>query len=159
MMIMPFKTIFLCLSTFLIFNTAHAKATELDQYFVKKQILDSSYKIKDHKALNEILDVISDEDSRTLPFQIDQNMLMEKYQMSANGVKIEGIITTPDFTQFAQDVGDKEVKKLLRKNILQNCRLLFENEFQRVNPYHVELKLSSESKNYDFKIKNSECSF
>ena len=159
MMIMPFKTIFFCFSTFLIFNTAHAKATELDQYFVKKQILDSSYKIKDRKALNEILDVISDEDSRTQPFQIDQNMLMEKYQMSANEVKIEGIITTPDFAQFAQDVGDKEVKKLLRKNILQNCSLLFENEFQRVNPYHVELKLSSESKNYDFKIKNSECSF
>ena len=141
------------------FQSVQAQATELDQYFVKKQILDSSYKIKDRKALNEILDVISDEDSRTLPFQIDQNMLMEKYQISATEVKIEGIITTPDFAQFTQDVGDKEVKKLLRKNILQSCSLLFENEFQRVNPYHVELKLSSESKNYDFKIKNRECKF
>lgn len=156
---MPFKKLLLCLSSILMFQSAQAKPTELDQYFIKKQILDSSYKIKDYKALNEILDVISDEDSRTLPFQIDQNMLMEKYQMNANEVKIEGIITTPDFTQFALDVGDKEVKQLLRKNILQNCSLLFENEFQRVNPYHVELKLSSENKNYDFKIKNRECSF
>ncbi len=156
---MPLKKILLCLSSILMLQSAQAKPTELDQYFVKNQILDSSYKIKDYKALNEILDVISDEDSRTLPFQIDQNMLMEKYQMSANEVKIEGIITTPDFTQFAQDVGDKEVRQLLRKNILQNCSLLFENEFQRVNPYHVELKLSSESQSYDFKIKNKECSF
>ncbi|MGE8558772.1 MULTISPECIES: hypothetical protein [unclassified Acinetobacter] len=141
------------------FQSTQAKPTELDQYFVKKQILDSAYKIKDRKALNEILDVISDEDSRTLPFQIDQNMLMEKYQVNANEIKIEGIITTPDFAQFALDVGDKEVKKLMRKNILQSCSLLFENEFQRVNPYHVELKLSSESQSYDFKIKNKECSF
>jgi hypothetical protein len=156
---MPFKKILLCLSSILMFQSTQAKPTELDQYFVKKQILDSAYKIKDRKALNEILDVISDEDSRTLPFQIDQNMLMEKYQMNANEVKIEGIITTPDFAQFALDVGDKEVKRLMRKNILQSCSLLFENEFQRVNPYHVELKLSSESQSYDFKIKNKECSF
>jgi len=79
--------------------------------------------------------------------------------VNANEIKIEGIITTPDFAQFALDVGDKEVKKLMRKNILQSCSLLFENEFQRVNPYHVELKLSSESQSYDFKIKNKECSF
>ncbi|WP_227518749.1 hypothetical protein [Acinetobacter sp. ANC 4169] len=140
-------------------HTAQAKATELDQYLFQKQILDNSFKIQNSKALDEILNVISDEDSRTLPFQIDQNMLMEKYQMSANKVEIEGIITTPDFSQFALDVGDKEVKQLLRKNILQNCSLLFENEFQRVNPYKVELKLSAESQSYDFKIKNSECKF
>ena len=140
-------------------HTAQAKATELDQYLVQKQILDNSFKIQNSKALNEILDVISDEDSRTLPFQIDQNMLMEKYKMSANKVEIEGIITTADFSQFAQDVGEKEVKKLIRKNILQSCNLLFENEFQRVNPYKVELKLSAESQSYDFKIKNSECTF
>lgn len=140
-------------------HTAQAKATELDQYLVQKQILDNSFKIQNSKALDEILDVISDEDSRTLPFQIDQNMLMEKYKMSANKVEIEGIITTADFSQFAQDVGEKEVKKLIRKNILQSCNLLFENEFQRVNPYKVELKLSAESQSYDFKIKNSECTF
>ncbi|OTG77046.1 hypothetical protein B9T26_00230 [Acinetobacter sp. ANC 4169] len=156
---MPLKKIFICLSTFLMLHTAQAKATELDQYLFQKQILDNSFKIQNSKALDEILNVISDEDSRTLPFQIDQNMLMEKYQMSANKVEIEGIITTPDFSQFALDVGDKEVKQLLRKNILQNCSLLFENEFQRVNPYKVELKLSAESQSYDFKIKNSECKF
>lgn len=156
---MPLKKIFICLSTFFMLHTAQAKATELDQYLVQKQILDNSFKIQNSKALNEILDVISDEDSRTLPFQIDQNMLMEKYKMSANKVEIEGIITTADFSQFAQDVGEKEVKKLIRKNILQSCNLLFENEFQRVNPYKVELKLSAESQSYDFKIKNSECTF
>lgn len=156
---MPLKKIFICLSTFFMLHTAQAKATELDQYLVQKQILDNSFKIQNSKALDEILDVISDEDSRTLPFQIDQNMLMEKYKMSANKVEIEGIITTADFSQFAQDVGEKEVKKLIRKNILQSCNLLFENEFQRVNPYKVELKLSAESQSYDFKIKNSECTF
>ncbi|OTG82571.1 hypothetical protein B9T33_03730 [Acinetobacter sp. ANC 5054] len=136
-----------------------AQPTELDNYLVKKDILDSSFKIKNTTALNEILSAISEEDSRTLPFQVDQNMLMEKMQVSANKVEIEGIITTPDFAQFAESVGQQKVKQLIKNNSLQNCALLFEHQFQRNNPYSVNLKLMSTDQVYSFSIKNSECKF
>lgn len=136
-----------------------AAPTELDQYLQKKQILDSHYKIQSSQALNDVLDVLSDEDSRTLPFQVDQNMLMEKYQMNAQQIDIEGIITTPDFSQFEQSIGTAEVKKLMKKNTLQNCHLLFENQFQRSNPYAVNMKLASEKQVYQYSIKNTECAF
>ena len=156
---MSLKIIVLCLSSLLLVNTAQAKATELDQYLLKKQILDQTYKIKDTKALNEILDVISDEDSRTMPFQADQNTLIEQLRLYADHIDIQGIITTPDFTQFAEDIGDREVKLLIKQNLIQNCHLFFEHEFQRINPYHVAIKLSSDNKNYHMKIKNTECHF
>lgn len=57
---MSLKIIVLCLSSLILINTAQAKATELDQYLLKKKILDQTYKIKNTKALNEILDVMSD---------------------------------------------------------------------------------------------------
>ena len=139
--------------------TIAAQPTELDQYLVKKGILDSSFKIKNSHALNEILSAISDEDSRTLPFQVDQNMLMEKMEVSANKIEIDGIITTPDFTQFAESVGQQQVKQLIKKNSLQNCALLFEHQFQRVNPYVLEMDLSSAQQKYEIKIHNTECKF
>ena len=154
------KTLRLGLSALvLIPATVMAAPTELDQYLVNKQILDSSYMIKNAAALNEILDAISDEDSRTLPFQIDQNMLMEKYQISANQMQVEGIITTSDFTQFEKSIGIKDIQSMLKKNTLQNCHLLFEHEFQRKNPYSVNMTLSSEKHVYRYSIKNSECNF
>ena len=156
---MPLKIIVLCLSSLLLINSVQAKTTELDQYLVKKQILDQTYKIKDTKALNEILDVISDEDSRTMPFQADQNTLIEQLRLYADHIDIQGIITTPDFIQFAEDIGDKKVKLLIKQNLIQNCHLFFEHEFQRVNPYYVAIKLSSDNKNYHMKIKNNECQF
>ena len=136
-----------------------AAPTEFDQYLINKKILGSDLKIKDTKALNEILEVISEEDSRTLPYQFDQNMLMEKYQIRSSHVDIEGIITTPDFSQFEQAIGLKEVQKLMKNNTLQNCHLLFEHEFQRRNPYTVNMKLASEKQTYQYTIKNSECKF
>lgn len=136
-----------------------SQPTELDNYLVKKGILDSSFKIKNPTALNEILSAISEEDSRTLPFQVDQNMLMEKMQVSANKVDIEGIITTPDFAQFAESVGHQKVKQLIKNNSLQNCALLFEHQFQRVNPYILEMDLSSDKQIYEIKIQNTECKF
>lgn len=154
------KTLRLGLSALvLIPATVMAAPTELDQYLVNKQILDSSYMIRNAAALNEILDAISDEDSRTLPFQIDQNMLMEKYQISADQMQVEGIITTSDFTQFEKSIGIKDVQSMLKKNTLQNCHLLFEHEFQRKNPYSANMTLSSEKHVYRYSIKNSECNF
>lgn len=139
--------------------TFAASPTELDQYLVKKGILDAAYQIKNKPALDEILSAISDEDSRTLPFQVDQNMLMEKMEVSADKIEIEGIITTPDFTQFAESVGQQQVKQLIKKNSLQNCELLFEHQFQRVNPYVLEMNLSSPQQKYEIKIHNAECKF
>ncbi len=136
----------LSLSTF----SFAGEPSELDQYLVKKQILDSNFKIKNKTALNEILAAISDEDSRTLPYQVDQNILM---------IEIDGIITTPDFTQFEQSVGEPKVKQLIKHNSLQNCELLFEHQFQRVNPYKIEMDLSSGTKQYEITIKNTECKF
>ncbi|TCB48786.1 hypothetical protein E0H80_13995 [Acinetobacter sp. ANC 4779] len=156
---MSLKKIVLCLSSLLLIHTAQAKATELDQYLVKKQIIDQTYKIKDTKALNEILNVISDEDSRTMPYQVDQNTLIEQLRFYADHIDLQGIITTPDFGQFAEDIGDKKVKYLIKQNLIQNCHLLFEHEFQRINPYHVAIKLSSNDKNYHLNIKNTECQF
>ena len=75
---MSLKKIVLYLSTFILINTAQAKGTELDQYFVKNKIIDSSYKIQDSKKLNELLNVMSDEDSRTMPYQADQNTVIEQ---------------------------------------------------------------------------------
>ena len=83
---MSFKKIVLCLSTFFLIHTAQAKGTELDQYFVKNQIIDSSYKIKDSKKLNEILTVMSDEDSRTMPYQADQNTVIEQLRLYADHI-------------------------------------------------------------------------
>lgn len=145
----------LSLSTF----SFAGEPSELDQYLVKNQILDSNFKIKNKTGLNEILAAISDEDSRTLPFQVDQNMLMEKMEVSADKIEIEGIITTPDFTQFAESVGQQQVKQLIKKNSLQNCELLFEHQFQRVNPYVLEMDLSSPQQKYEIKIHNAECKF
>ena len=76
---MSLKKIVLYLSTFILINTVQAKGTELDQYFVKNKIIDSSYKIQDSKKLNEILNVMSDEDSRTMPYQADQNTVIEQF--------------------------------------------------------------------------------
>lgn len=156
---MRLKNLLLGLGISVIATQIMAAPTELDTYLQKKKILDTQFKIQDTQALNELLTAISEEDSRTLPFQVDQNMLMEKYQVRAEHVDIEGIITTPDFAQFEKSVGAKEVKKLMKKNTLQNCPLLFENQFQRNNTYSVNLKLVSTDHVYSFSIKNSECKF
>ena len=145
----------LSLSTF----SFAGEPSELDQYLVKNQILDSNFKIKNKTGLNEILAAISDEDSRTLPYQVDQNMLMEKMEIEADKIEIDGIITTPDFAQFAESVGQQQVKQLTKKNSLQNCELLFEHQFQRVNPYVLEMDLSSPQQKYEIKIHNAECKF
>lgn len=146
---------FIASSTF----AADAQGSEFDQYLIEKNILDSQFKIKNKTALNEILLAMSEEDSRTLPYQVDQNMIMEKMTSNAEHIQIEGVITTSDFEQFEKDIGIKAVKDLIKKNSLQNCDLLFEHTFQRVNPYDLNLKLVSSDQFYDIHIKNSECKF
>ena len=80
-------------------------------------------------------------------------------EVEADKIEIDGIITTPDFAQFEQSVGELKVKQLIKHNSLQNCELLFEHQFQRVNPYKIEMDLSSGTKQYEITIKNTECKF
>lgn len=139
--------------------SADVKGTEFDQYLIEKNILDANFKIKNKIALNEILLAMGEEDSRTLPYQVDQNMIMEKMTSDSEHIHIEGVISTSNFEQFEKDVGIKTVKNLIKNNSLQNCKLLFEHMFQRVNPYDLNLKLASGDQVYDINIKNSECKF
>ncbi|WP_228257059.1 hypothetical protein [Acinetobacter piscicola] len=121
--------------------------------------MDANYKIKNNQRLKDVLSYLSDEDSRTLPLQIDQNTLIEKLRLYPNYIEIEGIITSPDFKQFSQDMSSKEIKKLFTDNLTKNCAHLFEHQFQRVNPYEVRMKLSTDDKQYSVELKNSSCQF
>lgn len=135
------------------------QATELDDYLVQHKIVDANYKIKNNKKLTEVLTYLSDEDSRTLPLQIDQNTLIEKLRLHSNYIEIEGIITSPDFKQFAQSQNTQNIKKLFTDNLIKNCDQLFEHQFQRLNPYEVRMKLSTDEKQYSIELKNSQCQF
>ncbi|NHB57372.1 hypothetical protein G9F32_04890 [Acinetobacter sp. 194] len=136
-----------------------AHASELDQFLVQKKIIQQDYKIANKTALNEILKSISVEDSRVMPYQLDQNTLLEKIELYADHLNLQGRITTPDFAQFIQNIGEKKFKSSIQHNLIQNCDQLFEHHFQRSNPYTVNITLTSTLKNYSFKIKNSECKF
>ncbi|MCJ8160751.1 hypothetical protein [Acinetobacter zhairhuonensis] len=156
---MQLKKIILGVFTCSLTTVTLAQPTDLDQYLLKKKIVDQNYSIKNTTALNEILDYISDEDSRTMPYQLDQNIVIEKMRLYADHVEISGLITSPDFKQFAQDIGDRQVHEMMKKNLVHSCPKFFEHQFQRVNPYQVKIKLTAEQKNYDLSLKNSDCNF
>lgn len=155
------KLIKLLLSSSLLLSSmcAITQATELDDYLIQQKIISADYKIKNNKKLTEVLTYLSDEDSRTLPLQIDQNTLIEKLRLYPNYIEIEGIITSPDFKQFAQSLNTQDIKKLFTDNLIKNCDQLFEHQFQRVNPYEVRMKLSTDEKQYSVELKNSQCQF
>lgn len=155
------KLIKLLLSSSLLLSSmcAITQATELDDYLIQQKIISADYKIKNNKKLTEVLTYLSDEDSRTLPLQIDQNTLIEKLRLYPNYIEIEGIITSPDFKQFAQSLNIQDIKKLFTDNLIKNCDQLFEHQFQRLNPYEVRMKLSTNEKQYSVELKNSQCQF
>lgn len=155
------KLIKLLLSSSLLLSSmcAITQATELDDYLIQQKIISADYKIKNNKKLTEVLTYLSDEDSRTLPLQIDQNTLIEKLRLYPNYIEIEGIITSPDFKQFAQSLNTQDIKKLFTDNLIKNCDQLFEHQFQRLNPYEVRMKLSTNEKQYSVELKNSQCQF
>lgn len=155
------KLIKLLLSSSLLLSSmcAITQATELDDYLIQQKIIRADYKIKNNKKLTEVLTYLSDEDSRTLPLQIDQNTLIEKLRLHSNYIEIEGIITSPDFKQFAQSLNTQDIKKLFTDNLIKNCDQLFEHQFQRLNPYEVRMKLSTNEKQYSVELKNSQCQF
>ncbi|MDM1765355.1 MULTISPECIES: hypothetical protein [unclassified Acinetobacter] len=155
------KLIKLLLSSSLLLSLmcAITQATELDDYLIQQKIISADYKIKNNKKLTEVLTYLSDEDSRTLPLQINQNTLIEKLRLYPNYIEIEGIITSPDFKQFAQSLNTQDIKKLFTDNLIKNCDQLFEHQFQRVNPHEVRVKLSTDEKQYSVELKNSQCQF
>jgi hypothetical protein len=137
--------------------TLAAHASEFDQYLQEKNIIDSNFKIEKKAELNELLAVLSAEDSRTLPLQIDQNTIIEQLQLTANKTSLKGLIITPDFAQFEQDLGRREVVKVIRANLLNNCKIFFEHRYQIENPYKVELSLNSPTRTYNMKISQKDC--
>lgn len=156
---MNFKIISqLSASLFLFFSMA-THATELDDFLIQKNLIDQNYKIKDQKNLDDVLIALSEEDSRVLPLQIDQNTLIEQMNLYHDHIDLRGIITSADFNQFANNVGKEKIHELLIKGMIENCDLIFENQFQRQNPYYVKMKLVSDHKSYDLKIRNNQCKF
>lgn len=134
-----------------------SQASEFDQYLQQKNIINESFKIEDKKQLNEMLAVLTAEDSKTLPIQIDHNLLIEQFKLTANKTKIKGSITTSDFTQFEQEMGEKEVKKLIQQNIQNNCAIFFEHHYQIKNAYVIEFELRSEAKTYQIELTQKDC--
>ena len=112
------KSLILSLSLFV---TLPALATEFDQYLQQQQILDQNFKIKDSTQLNALLNVLSAEDSRTLPLQIDQNTVIEQLKLKSDMTELKGLIVTPDFAQFERDLGRKEVHEFIQRNLSQTC--------------------------------------
>jgi hypothetical protein len=43
------------------------------------------------------------------------------------------------------------------KNLVQNCPIFFEHEYQKKNPYLVEFDLSSEKNHYKLELKQKDC--
>lgn len=152
-------TITLCAAAMLAHSTTYAKPSELDQYLVQHDILTVDYKIKNVTALKEILDVISDEDSRTMPYQVDQNTVIEQSTTTDKQINIRGMIISPDFTQFVESTGYNNVKNMIKQNLIHNCDSMFEHQFQRVNPYVLNLQLSAEKTQFNVLLPNSECKF
>lgn len=148
------KSLILSLSLFV---TLPALATEFDQYLQQQQILDQNFKIKDSAQLNALLTVLSAEDSRTLPLQIDQNTVIEQLKLKSDMTELKGLIVTPDFAQFERDLGPKEVHEFIQRNLSQNCDIFFEHEYQRVNPYRVVLNLSSQQQQYQVELQREDC--
>lgn len=130
----------------------------LTNTFSKKNI-NSNYKITNKTALNELLAAISDEDSRILPLQIDQNTLIEKMRMNSTSLDIIGVITSENFTQFAKASGQQKIQKLLTEGMIENCDQIFPNEFQRNNPYIADITLNTQTSNYQIHLKSSQCTF
>lgn len=133
-------------------------ATEFDQYLQQQHIIDQKFKIKKSKQLDELLNVLSAEDSRTLPLQIDQNTIIKELQLSSRQTELTGLIITPDFEQFERDLGRAEVQDLIKKNLRQNCDIFFEHEYQRANPYRVVIHMSSSQQKYTVELQAKDCS-
>ena len=71
--------------------------------------------------MNEILTVLTAEDSRTLPIEIDNNTIIEQFNLYADRTELKGLIITPDFAQFEQDLGTKAVQKVIKRMLCKTA--------------------------------------
>lgn len=135
----------------------HANASEFDQYLQEKQILNDEFKIIDQNALNELLAVLSAEDSKTLPIQVDSNTLIEDLQLFHDRTRLKGRIITPNFDQLENTLSSEELQKMVWDGVLKSCDVLFEHQYQQANPYQVQLELVSQTHKYDVDITQQDC--
>ena len=94
-----------------------------------------------------------------MPYQVDQNTVIEQSTATDEQINIRGMIISPDFTQFVESTGYNNVKNMIKQNLIHNCESIFEHQFQRVNPYVLNLKLSAEKTQFNVQLANSECQF
>ena len=47
-----------------------------------------------------MLQALSEENSRVLPYQVDENTVLEQVMSYADHIEVQGLIVTPDFRQF-----------------------------------------------------------
>jgi len=73
----------LFLSALLSSFTLYAQPTSLDQYLIQERIITSDYKITDKNRLNDVLQPLSEENSRVLPYQVDENTVLEQVMIYA----------------------------------------------------------------------------
>ena len=135
--------------------TAENQTLQNDLSAAYEELLASEEELR--QQLDELLSVLSAEDSKTLPLEIDHNTIIEQLSLTSKKTELKGMIITPDFAQFEQDLGSKEVQKLIKKNLIQNCPIFFEHEYQKRNPYLVEFDLSSEKNHYKLELKQKDC--
>ena len=126
---MKFKIIPLFAMSMYMLISQSSYATELDDYLIQKNLIGQDYKIIDQQNLDDVLTALSEEDSRVLPVQVDQNTVIEKIHMYHDHVDLQGLITSKDFNQFSNSMGKEKTQQLLMKGMLENCHLLFENKF------------------------------
>ena len=154
---MYFKKIAFLLATLSSTVLFQTQASEFDQYLQSKNIIDSNFKIQQPTALNELLSALSAEDSKTLPLEIDNNTIIEQLNLTSGYTELKGIIITPDFTQFEADLGKAEIKKMIMQNLISNCKIFFEHEYQLNNPYSIKLELNSEKNQYALELTQEDC--
>lgn len=137
--------------------SSSAFASTFDEYLQEKKMIDENFQIIDKPALTELVTALSEEDSKTFPIEIDHNTILERLEMNAEQTTLTGLIITPDFEQFEKDLGETEVKKIIQQNLIKNCSTFFEHEYQRHNPYKIELKLSSSHNSYHLTLTQQDC--
>ena len=121
---MKFKIIPLFVMSVYMLISQSSYATELDDYLIQKNLIGQDYKIIDQQNLDDVLTALSEDDSRVLPVQVDQNTVIEKIHMYHDHVDLQGLITSKDFNQFSNSMGKEKTQQLLMEGMLENCHLL-----------------------------------
>ncbi len=66
-----------------------------------------------------------------MPYQVDQNTVIEQSTATDKQINTRGMIISPDFTQFVESTGYNNVKNMIRQNLIHNCESIFEHRSNR----------------------------